>query len=229
MKSIILSLVIFSSVITANAIADEYNPNKSVVYIQCRLEYNDGKHENIGAGTGSIITNAGEILTAKHILGGDEIPSEAKRVCFGKLRSQRFSDGAGTKLTIDTTVSTGADVALLKFPSGTNDGYEALKVCNSRSMQDSRSVNYSLRALGYPLDVDLNSWDTKILSYEGPRSTWFVDANFLPGFSGGPVLDSGGNFIAIALGGFTGTDGYSVVLPEHRFRSIIKQLTRGKV
>ena len=185
------------------------SPDKALVFIECV----DANGSQLSTGTGAIISELGEVLTAKHVI--EEAKSTSGGKCFGKVES-RF---VGAASELDISGPTENDAAIVKF-RGNIDPQRILSYCNSRKYRAAKSYKGEFSIYGFPLKADLNRWSARIQSFNGPRQTWYVDASFIEGFSGGPVLDSDDNIIAIALGGPTfETAGFRNILPEQVFRN----------
>src|SRR5215204_5323278 len=175
-------------------------------------------------GSGSVVDEAGHIVTNQHVVeGAEEI-------------SVRFADGVRREAEV-VGQDPSTDVALIQVDAPK----EALKPL---TLGDSNSVGVGepVIAIGNPLNVGI-SVTTGIVSGLGrpikaPNNYTIddavqTDAAINPGNSGGPLLDSRGTVIGVNAqiasesGGFEGV-GFAV--PINTVKSVIRQLiTEGKM
>ncbi len=206
-KKILFYAVFISSITASNAqeIASLYKQvNKSVVTIITESKLLNDSHQMIsdeGIGSGVLISNEGEILTAAHVV------DNAENITVKFLNGEEIH----AKVIKSAPV---ADIALLKL-SWMPKEYEIAKIGNS----DSVSVGEQIIILGAPYGIE-HSLSVGYISgkhKQETRTSGFVlneyfqtDASINQGNSGGPMFNLQGEVIGISSyiitesGGFQG-------------------------
>ncbi len=173
-----------------------------------------------GAGSGFIMTEAGQILTNAHVVdGADEVTVTLKdgRTFPGKVMGSDSS----------------TDVAVVKIEA------EALPVVTLGDSEKLQVGEWAI-AIGNPLGLD-NTVTTGILSATGRRSAEIgvpdkrvefiqTDAAINPGNSGGPLLNAQGEVIGMNTAIIQNAQGIGFAIPINKAQEIAEQLiTTGKV
>jgi len=137
------------------------------------------------SGTGAIVTRAGCILTAAHVVA--------------TARNVRVLTSQGIKAAEVLRIDENNDIALLKLSAGT---YPALPVAQSRKMR----LGQMVATIGFP-NIQLQGFSPKVTRGEisslnglgdDPRA-WQISVPVQAGNSGGPLLDEYGNLVGIVV------------------------------
>jgi serine protease Do len=150
-----------------------------------------------GHGSGVIVSAAGAVLTAAHVVAGLSGPVEVE-----------LADGRRVTGSIVRS-NEAADVALLQLPGS---GYPAAPVGTSATLQ----VGGAVFAIGTPLQEQFGRSVTKgVVSALRPkdgRTSIQSDVSVHAGSSGGPLLDEHGRVVGLTISGATIGGGIGVGL-----------------
>ncbi|MGH7239476.1 MAG: S1C family serine protease, partial [Candidatus Saccharimonadales bacterium] len=180
---------------------------------------NQTQTQEIGAGTGFIITPDGYILTNKHVV-------------FDNQATYTVELASGQKQTATITYKDpNNDVAILKIPS---ENYPALALGDSDSLKAGQPVIAIGNALGeYSNSVSLgivSGLHRNIQAYDssGVAETLSdviqTDAGINPGNSGGPLLDLNGSVVGINVAEVQGSNNISFALPINPIKTVANQI-----
>jgi S1-C subfamily serine protease len=201
----------------------EASPNfaeemRAVLYLQSVKTNAEGEQTDQSEGTGFIISPAGYVMTAGHVVLEDEAG-------FKVVTTATIGGKDGTRLRLQrVTKSTEPDVALLQLP------YPMSIEVNHLDRGDSRSVQPGQRlyAIGFPTGVDNMVITEGVLSNpHGPFGNWQLSVPLNPGQSGGPILDAEGKVVAIGVAGADGLDGVTFAVPGAH-ASVIWSIARAE-
>ena len=158
-------------------------------------------------GTGSFISPDGLLLTNNHVLGDTVCPVEgcSIQLSFNFQRGQSFEQSS-TVYAVPVAVDVGLDMAVVQIHSSTA-GSANLPTPNFLTVvaHDPASlVGTRITIVGHP-ESRLKKWTSgEVVDAFG---NWFSStAYILPGDSGSPVLDDGGNLVGIIHRSPTGED-----------------------
>lgn len=178
---------------------------------------NGTTHQQVGAGSGFIITTDGYILTNRHVVE-DQSADYTVLLSSGKQLPAKV-------IYIDPNL----DAAIVKI-----DGkYPAVTLGDSTSLK----LGQSVIAIGNALGQYNNSVSVGIVSglnrtiqaadnngaTEQLTGIIQTDAAINPGNSGGPMLDLNGNVVGINVATVVGSSNISFAIPINTIKSIIKQ------
>jgi hypothetical protein len=203
----IVIVAILSTSVTPVLGADPLKPRiaDSVVYIHSSKQPDDGsapaQHRY---GSGFVISAAGSLLTANHVVFKEE-PG------FVTTTTASFSSISNHAYPITLIKSDEQlDVALLVFPSNIDHALVPVEFGNSRLVE----VGDPLTAYGFPTNLDL-TLSSGVLSATGAQhGQWRTTIGLNRGQSGGPVLDSSGKVVAIAVAGDETLNSVTYAIPE---------------
>ena len=165
-----------------------------------------------GSGTGFIISADGYIVTNRHVV------ADAKEITVQTLDEKTYS---GKVIGTDDSL----DVALVKIDA---TGLDYLKVGDSDKMR----IGDEVLAMGYPLRLGF-SVTTGIISGIGRDLDVFsldvaryiqTDADITFGNSGGPLINTSGQVIAINTLIVSQGETYGFSIPSNLFRNAVDQL-----
>jgi S1-C subfamily serine protease len=137
------------------------------------------------SGSGIIVSNAGHVLTAAHVVAG------ASRV--------KVFTAQGLKTASVLRIDEANDLAVLKLAGGT---YPALPVIPSRKIR----LGQAVATIGFP-NIEIQGFSPKVTRGEisslngigdDPRA-WQISAPVQSGNSGGALLDEHGNVIGVVV------------------------------
>ncbi|MDR3643083.1 MAG: trypsin-like peptidase domain-containing protein [Candidatus Doudnabacteria bacterium] len=175
------------------------------------------KSQEVGAGSGYLITSDGYIITNKHVVA-DNAASYTVLLQTGKQQTAKviYKDPNN-------------DLAIIKI-SGSN--YPTVSFDDSNSLQLGETVIAIGNALGqYNNSVSLGvisglnrtiQASDQSGSSETLNGVIQTDAAINPGNSGGPLLDLNGNAVGINVATVQGSNNISFSIPSNVIRSIIK-------
>ncbi|MER9018779.1 serine protease [Mesorhizobium sp. M0898] len=167
-----------------------FNPN-AMVRIEVEDIRPDGSAIVISAGSGAVIDRKGFVMTARHVVE-EALKQGSGLKVYGRLRSK---DGV-ERYPLDL-VGYGlgeADIALLQFPTGVKDEWGFLPLdTNDLAVQE------RITGWGFPIDQDLQPIGGQVTLQDALIVR--VNANFIFGMSGGPVLDQQGRVRGVIKGG----------------------------
>lgn len=132
-----------------------------------------------GAGSGSIVSPEGLILTNEHVIREARGGQVAVRMTNGRTYTGRV-------IAVDSR----NDLALVRL--STSDRFPTLSLADSSGIQ----VGQQVYAIGSPFGLS-GTFTTGILSRIGPNGDLQTDAALNPGNSGGPLLNSRGELIGV--------------------------------
>lgn len=215
---------VVSIVISKDVPKYEYSPSGDG-FFQQRQQVGTTQQE-VGAGTGFIISTDGMIITNRHVV-------EDETASYTVL----FNDGSkkdATILAIDTLL----DIAFLKI-EGTD--YKPLKIGSSEGLK----VGQSVIAIGNALGEFSNTVSTGVVSglnrsiqatdqsggnVETLSNVIQTDASINFGNSGGPLLDIKGNVIGVNVARSDSGDNIGFAIPIDVVKVLIDMLnTTGKI
>jgi S1-C subfamily serine protease len=148
---------------------------------------------NTQPGSGCIISPAGYVLTCSHV-----VPPEAKKENY-KIMAY-VGDTGSLPIRAELIESNPqTDLALLRLRPKQDHQWPALVYGDVDSVKESDS----LLAFGFPRTAngELVASPGMVRTKFGPGGRWQLSTPVNPGDSGGPVLDTGGNLVAIVFGG----------------------------
>ncbi len=158
----------------------------------------NGKGEG-SAGTGSIVTDQGLILTNNHVIhdAGANAPFSKVTVYFKpeKITGNTKRDLKGGTRARVVARDEGLDLALIKV-----DGLPGHAQVVAFGDSEEVEVGSPVAAIGHPGGGGLWTLTTGTISStrtEGKRQVFQTDAAINPGNSGGPLLDRNGNLIGV--------------------------------
>lgn len=180
--------------------------------VRVRVQYNSGRG---GSGTGFVEKKTGHVLTNAHVVGLVEPKDRGPRaielvVNSGEGEGKEFTFG-GRLIDFDKD----ADLALIQ-PTFAKVGARPV-VPDGLTVPKSSAVALlqKLFVFGYPfgerLGTEITVSETSVSSLRKDQATGKlahiqVKGGMNPGNSGGPVVDSRGNVIGVAVAGIQGTD-----------------------
>lgn len=159
----------------------------------------------LSAGTGTIISEDGYIVTNYHVVKG----AQAVTVTLNNRHAMR---------AMVTGSDAAADIAVLKVDA---QGLPFFSFGNS----DELKVGQWVLAIGYPLGLE----STVTAGIVSAKTDSFVqtDAAVNLGSSGGPLIDTGGRLVGINSAFTTSTGiyvGYSFAIPAHIVKKVVNRL-----
>lgn len=135
-----------------------------------------------GHGSGFFISDSGYLLTNEHVVGGAK---------FVKIKLTTGREILGEVIRTDSA----RDIALIKAE---DSNMNALPLRTADI-----NIGGEVLAIGSPLDEEFNTTVSKgvVSNYRVIDGKRFIqsDVNVLPGNSGGPLIDSNGNVVGIAV------------------------------
>ena len=175
------------------------------------------KNEQVGAGSGFLITSDGYILTNRHVVE-DDTATYTVLLSNGTQKPAKVIYKDPNK-----------DIAIIKI-SGT--GYKPLPLGDSNSVQLGQSVIAVGNALGQynnsvsvgiisGLNRSIEAADQTTGQPETLTGVLQTDAAINPGNSGGPLVDLSGNVIGINVATVVGSNNVSFSIPINSVKSII--------
>jgi S1-C subfamily serine protease len=199
--------------------------NTGIVIVQTKLGYQGGS----AAGTGIVLTPAGEVLTNNHVIQG---ATSVKVVVPGSTSHSYPASVVG--------YSMGGDIAVLQLKGAS--GLATVSVGNSSKLRVGQHVTAVGNARGQGSLTrstgKITALGRTITAGDGVNSERLVgliqtDAALQPGDSGGPLLDASGRVIGIdtaATTGFTfqSTAGGGYAIPIDRAVSFARQIEAGR-
>jgi S1-C subfamily serine protease len=207
---------------TTNTTAPAPKLTKGVVLVTTNLQYENAA----AAGTGIVLTKAGEILTNNHVIRGATtikvtVPSTKRTYTADVLGYDVSDDIALIKLEGATNLATAtrADSSKLKI----GDLSAAVGNANGRG----KLVIARGKVTGLDRAITVNDDEGGTADLSGLIQT---SARLVPGDSGGPLLDAKGRVIGVdAAGssgfGFQASDGYAI--PINKAISLVHQMEAG--
>lgn len=173
----------------------------AVVFIQSTKTAYDGTSTERRAGSGFLLSNLGYVLTAGHVVFDEEDGYEVKTTAS-------FSASKEYRLEL---VNKGVrpDVALLQLPSQMDQNLKWLKWGDSREIEEGDP----LFALGFPEGLPLSLVSGLLSNRVGVNGNWQTTLPLNRGMSGGPVFDSRGRVVAIAVAGNESMQGVTYAIP----------------
>jgi S1-C subfamily serine protease len=193
--------------------------SKGVVMINTSLPFQDAR----GAGTGMVLTAAGQVLTSYHVVEGASV-----------IKATVAETGKTYQATVVGHDQT-EDVALLQLKSAS--GLNTVKIDD-----DKTSIGDKVTAVGNAGGAgSLSAARGKVLSLdasittasEGPVAsetlTGMIEtsADVMSGDSGGPLYDADGEVTGIDTAGSSGSEINGFAVPIHRALNIVQQIRSG--
>lgn len=170
-------------------------------------------------GSGVVITQRGDILTAAHVVERFmELPLAERRKRPLQVRiGGRFSQVSMAEVT---QVDNQRDIALIRLRDP-NIVKEVAELCIERDP----GVGFSFFASGYPTAESSEMVLTSGTVSNSSGSYWQVTAPFNPGMSGGPVYRSDGRVVAIVRAAARTSSTLSFVAPHYFSQGVIRDAT----
>jgi len=177
-------------------------------------------------GTGTIVSESGFIVTAKHLLldsTGNEFAGVSDvKVFLSSDKSKAIplivkADGIRRDAFVDA--------ALLKVPEPDEIKFTPATICNG-----SLKAATPVVAFGYPAGLSLSYKPGNIDSFDGPDNYWQTSISTYYGMSGGPVADKQAQVVGLVYGaqtaslarGQNATDIYTLVVPASSITSLLQ-------
>jgi S1-C subfamily serine protease len=197
--------------------------NAGIVIVQTKLGYQSGS----AAGTGIVLTPAGEVLTNNHVIQG----ATSVKVLVPATKRSYTASVVG--------YSMGGDIAVLQLKGAS--GLATVSVGDSAKLQVGQHVTAVGNARGRGTLTSstgkITALGRTITAGDGVNSERLAgliqtDAALQPGDSGGPLLDASGRVVGIdtaATTGFTfqSTAGGGYAIPIDRAVSVARQIETG--
>lgn len=180
--------------------------------LKISVEFRDEISEPfIITGTGFLISEAGYILTVKHLLRSTD-KSELHRIIGAASLNGPWQD-----LTIVACDST-LDMCLLRMsPDSMPTKIVPVQLQSTSNMKSFQDV----LIMGYPLDQPLSAYKGAITSVNSLGGGWLLDISGTPSISGtpnisgAPIFDEHGKVIAIVVGGYVDRGVSLSLIPIH--------------
>jgi S1-C subfamily serine protease len=193
---------------------------RGVVTIITDLYY-DGNSQ--AAGTGSILTSDGQVLTNNHVIEG----STAIEVTVESTGKTYSATVLGTDKTKDVALlqlenASGLDTVTLNFDTP-SVGDVVRSVGNALGTGDLVTARGEITSLGEQLDISVGYG-----VYESLENLIEVDADVVSGDSGGPLIDANGEVIGMVTAASTGwrdIRGYAVPIADAM--EVVEQIRAG--
>jgi S1-C subfamily serine protease len=193
-----------------------------VVTIVSTVDYDASEQ---AAGTGTILTSGGLILTNNHVIEG----STSIRVTVQSTDRTYTATVVGTDVTDDIAVlklsgASGLSTATYATTGTAATGDAVTAIGNAQGTGELVSATGTITATGQAISVQGDTTDET----ESLSNLIETSADVVPGDSGGPLLDSSGHIVGIdtaASSGQSQTVGYAIPIAEGL--SIAKQIESG--
>lgn len=177
----------------------------ATVYIEAVR--NDGRV--LTSGTGVVVSDAGHILTARHVLKCFECDTATFWGSIG-----RRDGGERIALKVHNDEDDVFDLALLQFTMQR----QWTKAPIGKPVEPGRT----LFVLGFPGTSDLTGFEGQLGNDTQPGGRWHTNLAITNGNSGGPVFDENGSLVAIALRGRPGEEGMKTVAPISHAKQLLR-------
>jgi hypothetical protein len=177
-----------------------------ILYVKSVRATDDGSQPpETKEGTGFVISENGYVITANHVVFEDEVGYVTSTT--GAFSSRTNHSYPLTLVYSDQKL----DLALFVLPSNIDREIRPLRFGHSSQSR----VGDTLITYGFPEDLDL-TLSQGLLSARSGRNAgqWRTTIGFNPGQSGGPVINSKGEVVAIAAAGDTDRQLVTYVIPE---------------
>jgi len=217
----VAALILF--VITQEAEAQQESPAlsdflakaaDSLVYIETLKTLPNGASARFH-GTGFVISSAGKVLTAAHVIDG------ISRETLGKSHNGEVNPNAifryqGRRGASDAQLEDLQleflddlrDLAVLRFKSGR--AFRPLEIASGTGLRPPEQI----LALGFPLAMNsIVPALGRITGTGQPDGRWLIDAAVNPGHSGGPVIRRDGRVVGVVHAGIQGVTLMNLMLP----------------
>ena len=208
--------------------AAKTSPNAGIVVVDTGLGYEDGS----AAGTGMVLTSAGEVLTNNHVIAG---ATTIRVVVPGTGRTYTASV-VGYDVSDDVAVlqlkgASGLDTVTTGKSSTLSVGQAVRAVGNAGGTGSLTSATGTVTGLGRTITASTENGRSEQL-------TGLVETNaaIQPGDSGGPLLDSSGRVVGMDTAASTGEGGFAsyasatsqaYAIPIDRALDLAKQIESG--
>ena len=212
MKKVVLSLVLFMSMLTPAFGYDSDEITNISVYekINPAIVAIDAKIKNgTSSGSGCIVSSKGLILTSSHVvLESNEI-------------TVRTSDGSEYKAEVVKKTGKDNDLTLLKINS--DKPFKTIVLGNSAAVK----VGQKVLAIGNPFGFNGTLTQGIVSRIDTKRNKIQTDAAINPGSSGGPLLNTSGEVIGINQAIYnpdnnTSNIGIGFAIPINEAREVLK-------
>jgi S1-C subfamily serine protease len=193
--------------------------SRGVVLINTELPYQDAS----GAGTGMVLTAAGQVLTSYHVVEGASM-----------IKATVAETGRTYQATVVGHDQT-HDVALLQLKGAS--GLTAVKIDDGKT-----SIGDKVTAVGnaggtgsltaakgnvVSLDASITTASEGPVASETLAAMIETTADVVSGDSGGPLYDAGGEVTGIDTAASSGSEINGFAIPIHRALSIVRQIQSG--
>jgi len=191
----------------------------SLVFIATRyFDENTNQTKVAGSGSGFVITEAGLVLTAYHVVkdwnnqSDDDKANNSLRIRLGSSHGDEVDAGI-------VGINEQYDVALLQIlRPGT---YKATGVCFANTLAAGEAVT----GFGFPDGLERTSSPGTFGNASADNGRWAVSFNNAEGMSGGPLYDQFGDVVGIIRGTYGGQGASNVVTPVRRAKGLIDEQT----
>jgi S1-C subfamily serine protease len=219
------AILVAAAVTTGLASAASAPIGTGVVVINTNLAYVGGK----AAGTGMVLTSAGEILTNNHVIRG----ATSIKVIVPGTHHSYVAKVVGYDVSADVAVLQASNAAGLKAiatdsSSRLKVGQSVTAVGNAGGTGALTSSTGKVTGLGRSITVNDDQGGSESL-------TGLVESSaaLQPGDSGGPLLDAAGRAIAMdtaatVFGASSGTSDNAFAIPINKALAVAKQAESGK-
>lgn len=198
---------------------------------------NEDRWQQIGVGSGVIVSSNGYILTNRHVVIPPEYSDDPRELAkYLKLQRLRVNipgrDGHLPAQLVDYSIDAGMDVAVIKVDGA---GYPSATLSDS----DQVRVGDIVFALGAPFGIEKTvtmgiisaKRNDSVIEAFGKQELLQTDASINPGNSGGPLIDADGRIIGIntAIYSSTGSSaGIGFAIPINKAVSAADALSRPR-
>ena len=183
-------------------------------------QQNGTTHQQIGAGSGFLISSSGYILTNKHVVF-DDAADYTVLLSNGKQQTAKvvYKDPSN-------------DVAIIKI-EGTNFAHVDLGDSSALKLgQTVVAIGNALGEYNNSVSVGIVSGLNRTIQASGELGTETLtgviqtDAAINPGNSGGPLIDLNGNIVGINVATVQGSNSISFSIPINTVKSIVKNVLK---
>lgn len=189
--------------------ADMYNDAKSSIgHVSVNIT-EDGTTFN-NTGSCFVISKDGYAIMAGHIFEKRTVKSSNMKI------NVRLSSRYAPILNADLVkIDNELDIAIIKLP-GSN--YIPLRIT-----QEQPKIGEPIKIIGYSAHSDLEIRSGVVSLPNGPEGRFVMDALVSIGFSGSPVLNSGGSVLGVLIGQFVDNGG-TVAVPARNLKSLLSEI-----
>lgn len=208
MKVVLAALLIWMIPLSALG-TSVIDPVKTIVYVNSQKIDEITRMVDRRSGTGFVVED-GYILTAAHVVH-EPGPNQSTTI------SVSFGSRANPSYRVELVdLDQWLDLALLALPEHIDLKVAPIPAGDSHEVER----NARLLAYGFPKGSDLSSVDGILSSKTSPRGRWQTSVTFYPGYSGGPILNSKNEWVAVAIAGDLDRQAITYAVPEAYTRRI---------